>query len=265
MTILLDEPQPTHDDGRICTVDDLPGWFTLHYQPEIDLATDRIVGCEALLRWSRPEFGLCDPEAALQHSSRESVLASVESWSLRAALRQARVWADEGRAVPVAVNLTRGRVEDPRLADDIAAALEETGVPGSLLAIDIPMIEFTKAPVPTARLAADLRELGVEVIADGVVGDRYASSIEPAEPGAFKVPIRWSDRFHTEAHPLMASAVALADEIGATTVAKDVATQEQLGAVRRLGFRRAFGSAISDAVEPDLLPVSWDPGAEAAA
>ena len=244
---------PSSEDGTASSIEGLPGWFTLHYQPELDLDTRSLVACEALLRWWHPDFGLLHPGASLHRTKWDDTLAAVERWALLAALRQAQAWQHDGHRLPIALNVSRRQLGDTGFMGRLTAALEETGTAPDLLAVDIPLIAFTKAPVATRRVTIALRNLGITVIADGVSGDRYRTSLEGAALTALKVPVYAAGRRRPGLHPSVAAARALAVELGAEAVAKAVESEADLVAVRKLGFTRGFGHVFSPALTAERM------------
>ena len=82
------------------------GEFILHYQPKWALATERIVGAEALMRWRHPEKGIISPAEFIPVAEESSLILAIGKWGLREACRQVRAWQDEGLGlVPIAAGI----------------------------------------------------------------------------------------------------------------------------------------------------------------
>src|SRR5207248_8551277 len=128
----------------------------LCYQPKVDLATGRLDGVEALLRWQHPQHGLLPPDEFIPLAEHTGLIAPLSHWVLTAALRQCRSWRDAGLAVRVAVNLSARLLHDERLADTIGALLQTWDVPPTWLKVEITesavMVDPGRALALLARL-----------------------------------------------------------------------------------------------------------------
>lgn len=136
--------------------------FVLHYQPRCNVRTGRIVGAEALLRWSRHGWGLLAPAAFLPCAEESGLILPISTFVLHEACRQARRWqADTGEAVGVSVNLSPLQTRQPGLAQAIRDALEVTGLDPALLTVEV-----TEALAVERTALQDVRALGVRVCVD---------------------------------------------------------------------------------------------------
>jgi diguanylate cyclase (GGDEF)-like protein/PAS domain S-box-containing protein len=109
----------------------------LHYQPQLDLATGRIAGAEALLRWHRPDEGMISPAIFIPVAEETGLIVSIGEWVINAAAAQCRAWLDAGLPpVPIAVNLS-ARQFRPGLPGLIARILEQHRVPPKLFEVEI--------------------------------------------------------------------------------------------------------------------------------
>ena len=114
------------------------GHFALHYQPQVDIATGRIVGAEALVRWNDPEEGLISPARFIPVAETSGVIGPLGEWVLREACRQGQQWRNAGLPeVTLAVNVSPRQFHLTDLAGCAAAALTESGFPARLLELEI--------------------------------------------------------------------------------------------------------------------------------
>src|SRR5918997_796041 len=114
--------------------------FLLHYQPQVDLATGKIVGTEALLRWHHPERGLVCPGEFIPVLEDTGMIVPVGEWVLRTACRQGKAWQESGLGpLRVAANLSARQFGQEGLVDTVARILEETGL--DLLTLELEITE----------------------------------------------------------------------------------------------------------------------------
>ena len=102
------------------------GGFEIHYQPLLDLASDRVTGCEALLRWRHPERGMISPADFIPVAEDTGLIIELGEWVLRTACARGRGWPDHVR---LAVNVSPIQLKEPTLALKIAGALAASGLP----------------------------------------------------------------------------------------------------------------------------------------
>ncbi|MCU1356430.1 MAG: hypothetical protein JWM89_1848 [Acidimicrobiales bacterium] len=240
-------------DLQTLVMDGLPGYFCLHYQPEFDLETDELTGCEALVRWWHPDFGMLQPGASLHDTKWAARLEGLEEWTFRAAFAQSAAWDAEGRSIKVAVNVSRGRLAAPGFLDQLHEIIEATGANPEHLGVDVPLSAFTREPVTTADNAVALADLGIAVIADGVLGDTAGPALARTPVSVLKIPLNTARRQRLGFHPLVASALALAHGLEIIGVAKAAETTEDVQVLQAMGFDRAFGIAFSPAVSAHRL------------
>lgn len=244
--------RPPTLDGTSLMLDGLPGFFTLHYQPEFDLATQRVIGCESLLRWWHPDFGMLRPGASLHRTRWDSGLHGVEEWAIVAACRQAARWREQGRPIQVALNVSRRLLADPRFAHLFEAALLDADVDPHDLAVDVPLAAFTKHRLDALPNVAILADHGATIVCDGVTGD-VRRALEQTPATVLKIELHTAGRRQPGLHPSVAVGLQVARDLGATAVAKAVERDADLDELRALGFERAFGHVFGPAVDADAL------------
>jgi diguanylate cyclase (GGDEF)-like protein len=145
----------------------------LHFQPEVDLASGEMCGVEALVRWPHPEFGLLMPDAFLPLAEERGLMRSLTALVVDLALEQCRRWLDEGRRLPVAVNLAPRDLttETLRLVTDRLAAWD---VPGELLCLELTEHSLATDQVRATEVLSRLADLGVTLAVDDF-GTGYSS------------------------------------------------------------------------------------------
>ncbi|WP_420142308.1 putative bifunctional diguanylate cyclase/phosphodiesterase [Sphingomonas sp.] len=148
--------------------------FEVYYQPQIDLATRRVTGVEALLRWRHPDHGILPPAQFLDVLDRMPLAAAVGHWVLRTAVRQGAAWRRAGTPLRVGVNLFAAQFRSGSLADRVANELRDHQLPPDLLEIELTETVAVKNRNVVMGTLAALRQQGVGVSLDDF-GTGYAS------------------------------------------------------------------------------------------
>jgi diguanylate cyclase (GGDEF)-like protein len=142
------------------------GELVLHYQPKVDVGTQRVIGVEALLRWQHPVHGLLPPVEFVPLAERTGAIGELTRWVLDNALAQCRAWRDAGMDLTMAVNLAAPNIADATLPDVVAELLERHGVPGEKLECEISEHTVMADPRRAMAILERLRALGVRLSLD---------------------------------------------------------------------------------------------------
>ena len=113
------------------------GRFRLHYQPQVSLIDGSLVGAEALLRWRDPGLGEVSPARFIPVAEDSGFIVAIGDWVLSQAVRQATLWHQRGRAVPVAVNVSALQFQQAHFVDRVASVLAVSGLPPHLLELEL--------------------------------------------------------------------------------------------------------------------------------
>ncbi len=149
--------------------------FVLHYQPQYDLQSGRMVGAEALVRWRHPGSGMVPPGKFISILEETGLIVPVGEWILRTACAQNRQWQEAGLPpIRVAVNLSMIQFRQPGLARTIEAALKETGLSPEHLEIEITENIAMHAEEKVIAVLGELRATGVQIAIDDF-GTGYSS------------------------------------------------------------------------------------------
>ncbi|MFQ3789928.1 putative bifunctional diguanylate cyclase/phosphodiesterase [Halomonas sp. A29] len=149
--------------------------FLLYYQSKLDMASGRVIGMEALLRWQHPELGLIQPKQFIPLAEENGLIVPIGRWVIYTACRQNVAWQEAGfPALSMAVNLSARQFLDDGLLRDIKGALQATGMAPELLEVEITesmmMLDMPKA----VRILQELRGIGVRIAIDDF-GTGYSS------------------------------------------------------------------------------------------
>ena len=149
--------------------------FRLHFQPQFDLATRRIVAWEALLRWQHEEWGWVPPEKFIPVAEETGLIVALGAWVLRRACHEARRWLDLGLGrFRVSVNLSPRQFDEPGLADTVAAAVTAAGIEPGQLELEITENLLMRRGLPLLATIQRLKAIGVYLTLDDF-GTGYSS------------------------------------------------------------------------------------------
>ncbi len=207
----------------------------LAYQPKVDIATGRITGAEALMRWRHPTMGAIQPLQFIPVAEDTGLIDRMGRWALEVACRQARQWQDRGHPIQVSVNLSARQLDRPELAEEVARILCAERLDPAQLELEITESGVMRNPALAAAQLRKLRDLGVSLAIDDF-GTGYSSL---SYLRSFPLCTLKIDRSFIKDLPLDDDAanltggiIALAHRLRMKVVAEGVETLGQLGFLR---------------------------------
>jgi diguanylate cyclase (GGDEF)-like protein len=223
--------------------------LVLHFQPQLDLRTDKITAVEALIRWRHPEHGLIPPLAFLDLAEQAGLMGRLTRWVLHHALAQCAAWRAEGRHVRMSVNVSVGDLLDPEFPGTVAKLLSGQRLDAGALMLEITetsiIDEFERAKAAVEKL----RALGVAVSIDdfgaGFTSLAYLNDLPVAEmklDRRFSAPLTGGAR--TRDAKLVRATIELGHALGLDVVAEGVEDRDALDLLRELGCDIAQGYGI---------------------
>jgi diguanylate cyclase (GGDEF)-like protein len=222
--------------------------FVLHYQPQIDLRSGRVVGAEALIRWSQGPDELLGPSAFLKIAEESDIMRPIDEWVLREACQRARQWSDAfAQPIRIAVNLSARTFRDPHLSKLILGVLRETGLDPTLLELELTEDVLLDQGKITSREVAALHAHGVRLSIDDF-GTGYSSM---ARLSNLPIDTLKIDRSFVAGlcepnnMAIIRAVVSLGQALHAEVLAEGVETAEQLELVRDAGCALVQGYFIS--------------------
>jgi diguanylate cyclase (GGDEF)-like protein/PAS domain S-box-containing protein len=221
--------------------------FSLDYQPVVSLATERVTGFEALLRWHHPELGVVSPDRFIPIAEDTGLIVMIGRWVLDEACRQAGQWREElpgSDEISMAVNVSGRQLASANLVQHVAQALNASGLPPGALVLELTETVLVDDPDLAARRLQELRRLGVRLAVDDF-GTGYSSL---SYLRRFPFDILKVDRSFVatitdaEAIPaIVRGLLELGRTLGLETVAEGVEHEIQRDALHRHGCQLAQG------------------------
>ena len=232
------------------------GAFMLHYQPQVDLTSGRIVGLEALIRWPHPLRGVVSPADFVPIAERTGLIREIGIWVLETAIEQLVAWDRLGIDFgEMAINVSALQLKNSSFTDRVARSLRRCGLDASRLVLEI----TESAAIGEQQALVDsleaFRDLGVTLAIDDF-GTGYANVANLTRFPFKKLKIDRSLLPHTDderAERLYANVVAMAKELGLEVVAEGVESPGELAFVHSAGCRVVQGYFYSPPVPPDRL------------
>jgi EAL domain-containing protein (putative c-di-GMP-specific phosphodiesterase class I) len=222
--------------------------FVLHYQPQADLRTGEIVGAEALLRWQRPGVGLVGPSEFLLVAEDSGLILGINEWVLREACRQAVAWLRDGTPVRVAVNLSALQFQKQDLCSLVMGVLETTGLPASLLELELTegiLLEHAEA---AAAALEQLHAHGVRFsIDDFGTGHSSLSHLKSVHVDRLKIDRSFIHNLEVDPSDIaiVRAIIGLGRALNLEVLAEGVETVEQLTVLRAEGCDSVQGYYFS--------------------
>jgi len=215
------------------------GQFALWYQPTIDVATRKIIGAEALIRWQHPERGMVFPGEFIELCEETGLIVPIGEWVLRTACAQSRQWQREGLpAIPVAINLSAQQLRGAGIVDFVGEMLAEYGLEPGLLDLELTeSILMADTAGAQAALPA-LSALGVGLAIDDFgTGYSSLSYLKHFPVDTIKIDRSFIREVATNAADaaIIAAVIAMGHALGLRIVGEGVETAEQFEGLRDLG------------------------------
>jgi diguanylate cyclase (GGDEF)-like protein len=231
--------------------------FSLHYQPQVDIVSGRIVGFEALLRWRHPEFGFVSPAEFVPIIEEIGLIAPLSEWVLRTACAQNRAFREASfPPMTTAVNLSPRQLYQPDLAEIVGRVLKETGVEPHSLELELTEGALVRNVAATANTLRDLNGMGVKIAIDDFgIGYSSLSYLRHFPVSKLKIDKTFVDSITTDPsnEAISRAIITLAHSLRITVVAEGVETAEQMEMLRAMGCDEAQGYLISRPVSADDL------------
>jgi len=234
------------------------GQLRVYYQPIVDLESGRVAEVEALVRWEHPTRGLIAPLKFIPIAEETGLIVPLGMWVMREACRQTKLWQDEFSRYPelmVGVNLSARQLDQADLIDNVAAVLNETGLPPSALRLEITESLTVEGGEWTQNRLRALKSLGVKLAVDDF-GTGYSSM---AYLSNFPIDTLKIDRSFVnkiaepEGSAIVQAIITLAHSLGLNVTGEGIESQDQLRSLQSLGCHEGQGYYFSRPVTGDAM------------
>ncbi len=219
--------------------------FRLHYQPQVALATQQVVGAEALLRWQHPELGNVSPAEFIPVAESSGMIVAIGEWVLHTAVQDAKRWLDLQLPLrAVSVNLSAVQFRHPQLPEMVTRCLQQAGLPARRLELELTEGAAVDDPVAALAMMDQLHDRGVRLSMDDF-GTGYSSLSYLKRFQIYKLKIDQSfvrdldDDANDRA--IVSAIIRMAQALGMQTTAEGVETDGQLAFLRQQGCDEGQG------------------------
>ena len=261
---LYNEDQDRHSADQLRLLGDMrraltAGDLVLHYPPRTDLATGRIDGVEALMRWTHPRLGDVAPDVFIPLAERTGLIHALTQHAIRTALTQQREWARHGLDLTIAVNLSRRNLVDVTFPERVRELLAESGVPASRLELEITESAIMADPVRAMRVLAELCDMDIRLALDDFgVGQSSLAYLKRLPISDIKIDRSFVIGMVEDESDavIVQSTIDLGRNLGKRVVAEGVETQAAHDALVSMGCDLAQGFLMSKPLDGKLVP-AW--------
>jgi diguanylate cyclase (GGDEF)-like protein len=239
--------------------------FIVHYQPIVDLRTQRAHGVEALVRWNHPVLGILGPESFIPGAEAGGLIIQLGEQILRQACGQAQAWRDAGcENLHLAVNLSARQFHGLSLSTQVRAALAESRFPAELLELEITESAAMTDTAHSIDIMRELRRLGSRIALDDFgTGYSSLSYLRRFPVDAVKIDRSFVRNIMRDGEDktIVRAVIGMAHNLGLAVIAEGVETDEQVEFLRREGADRAQGYIFSPPRPAEEIGAYLDAGA----
>lgn len=225
------------------------GDFYLHFQPQLDLKSNRIIGMEALLRWRHPDLGMIGPDRFIPLAEENGFIIKLGEWVLRTACFQNAAWIKNGMPpVRIAVNISGRQFIEPDFLDQVSAALADSGLPAALLELELTESMLVSDEQQSLQRLRQLKQMGIQLAIDDFgTGYSSLSYLKHFPLDRLKVDKSFVNDILTDPDDaaITEAIIAMAHSLKLKVIAEGVETLEQLAFLEDRGCDEIQGYYLS--------------------
>lgn len=229
--------------------------FLLYYQPQIEIATGKVTGMEALLRWQEPEKGLVLPNEFISVVEDTGVIIPLGDWILRTACMQNKAWLDKGlKSVHVAVNISMRQFKQKNFVEKVAGILEQTRLGPEHLELELTESLLMEDVGSVIAMLRKLKSMGIKLSIDDF-GTGYSSLAYlkkmPIDVLKIAQPFVHNIAVHSDDIAIATTIIRMGHSLNFEIVAEGVETVEQLELLKRMHCDKIQGFLVSRPLPPE--------------
>lgn len=232
----------------------------LYYQPQVEIATGKIVGIEALIRWQHPEYGLVPPNEFIPLAEETGLIVPLGKWILQKACEQNKAWQEAGLAkVPIAVNISVRQLQDDHFVSAMGKILKETNLDSQYLELEITesiMYNIQRSTI----ILNELKKLGVKIsIDDFGTGYSSLSYLKHLPIDKIKIDKSFVDDIihHSNQGSIVKTIIDMGHNLNFTVIAEGIETEEQVRFLKehtcKIGQGYFYSRPLPDAEVSEFL------------
>lgn len=229
--------------------------FILHYQPQVDIKTGRIVGAEALIRWMHPERGLISPVDFIPLAEETGLILSIGDWVMRTACAQQQAWVSEGYdALRVSVNLSIKQLRQNTIIELINRLKASKEIDTNYLELELTESAIMQDAVENIKLLNTIKGMGIRLsIDDFGTGYSSLSYLQRLPLDTLKIDRSFINDIATDpdSAAIVKAIISMSRSLHLQVVAEGVETEQQLAFLREHGCDVMQGYYFSKPVPPD--------------
>ncbi|MEG1781697.1 MAG: EAL domain-containing protein [Oscillospiraceae bacterium] len=223
----------------------LNGEFHIYYQPKFDLATNKMVGAEALVRWLHPTKGVISPDNFIPIFEKNGFITTLDMYIWENTCKNMQRWAKLNfESIPISVNVSRVDVYNPHLCEIICNLCDKYDISHSLLDLEITETAYTQSPKQLIEIASRLKSLGFRIVMDDF-GSGYSSLNMFNEVPVDTIKLDMGFLHDKGQSPLNGNilnfVVNMAKWLNIPVVAEGVETQQQVNFLKSMGCNQGLG------------------------
>ena len=229
----------------------------LHYQPRVDYQNDRIVGAEALIRWSSPTLGRVKPEEFLRIAEETGFITSLGRWTMNTACQEATYWmSSTEHPIRLSVNVSPLQFEQDDVFSAVVDALKRSGFPPDLLDLEITESLLLREDPAIGHSLEELRRMGIRIVLDDFGKGYSALAVLMSQPiDVLKLDRRLIETVAPdgEGSRLLANVIRMAHDLNLHPIAEGVSHGDQAEFLSKHGCHEMQGFYFSAAIPADVF------------
>ena len=232
------------------------GQLILHYQPQYEIATNKLVGVEALVRWQHPEYGLVPPDHFIPLAEESGLIGELTHWAIEQVVYQEKSWQAEGLYTAVSVNISAADITSLTLPEQLATLLAAQELAPDRITLEVTESALMGELITSLDILTRMRLKGIRLsIDDFGTGYSSLSQLHRLPFTELKIDQSFVSNMteDKEAKAIVRTCIILGHELNMTIVAEGVETEDQLNLLRQMGCDIAQGYLLSRPVTADKI------------